>query len=99
MSQINNFQRDGQFEISINQNPIEIKRDNNGIAYVFAENKADLFRGQGFVLAQDRLFQIEFYRALIHGKAAEIVGNSMLQSDIKMRVLDLVGNAKRNFNI
>ena len=97
INQINNFKQDGLFEISINEKPIEIKRDNNGIAYIFAENKADLFRGQGFVLAQDRLFQIEFYRALINGKAGEIVGNSMLQSDIKMRVLDLAGNAKRNF--
>ena len=93
----NNFKREGKFEISINEKPIKIIRDENGIAYVIAENKADLFRGQAFVTAQDRLFQMEFYRALIKGKAAELVGSSMLQSDIKIRVLDIYGNAKRSY--
>ncbi len=94
---INSFKRVGTFEINANERPIKILRDENGIAYVLAENKADAIRGQGFVLAQDRLFQIEFYRTLIKGEAAKLVGGSMLQSDIKMRVLNLYGNAERHF--
>jgi penicillin amidase len=94
---INNFQREGTIKISKNKLPIQIHRDENGIAYIIAENKEDAIRGQGFVLAQDRLFQIEFYRALIKGEAASLVGSSMLKSDIKMRVLNLVGNAKRSY--
>ena len=93
----NNFKEDGSFEISVNEKPIKILRDDHGIAYVIAENKADAIRGQGFVLAQDRLFQIEFYRALIKGEGASIVGNSMLESDIKMRVLNIYGNAVRSY--
>lgn len=96
-STVNNFKREGRFQISKNDFPINIHRDENGIAYIFAKNKADAIRGQGFVMAQDRLFQIEFYRALIKGEGASLVGNSMLQSDIKMRVLDLVGNAERHY--
>ena len=92
----NNFKRDGKFDIAVNEKPIKIIRDENGIAYVLAENKADVIRGQGFVTAQDRLFQIEFYRAIIRGEAAKLVGSSMLQSDIKMRVLGLYSNAERN---
>lgn len=94
---INNFQRDGKIELTINEAPIQIIRDENAIAYVLAENKADAIRGQGFITAQDRLFQIEFYRALIRGEGAKLVGNSMLESDIKMQVLDLYGNAERSF--
>jgi len=93
----NNFKRDGTLEISVNEQPISIIRDEYGIAYIIAKNKADAIRGQAFVTAQDRLFQIEFYRALIKGEAASLVGSSMLQSDIKMRVLDLYGNAERSF--
>ena len=93
----NNFERDGQIEISINEAPIKIIRDENGIAYVLAENKADVIRGQGFVMAQDRLFQIEFYRALIKGELSSLVGASMVDSDTKMRVLNLAGNAKKNY--
>ncbi len=94
---INNFKRDGSFTLSVNEKPIKIIRDEHGIAYVLAENKADVYRGQGFVTAQDRLFQIEFYRALIRGEAAALVGTAMLESDIKMRVIDLNGNAQRSF--
>ena len=93
----NNFKRNGSFEITVNESPIKIIRDENGIAYVLAESKSDAIRGQAFVTAQDRLFQIEFYRALIKGEAAELVGSSMLASDIKMRVLDIYGNAERSF--
>jgi len=93
----NNFKQEGTFDISVNEQPIKIIRDDHGMAYVIAENKADVYRGQGFVVAQDRLFQVEFYRALIKGEGASIVGPSMLDSDIKMRVLDLYGNAKRSY--
>lgn len=97
INQSNDFKRDGKYEISFNENPIEIIRDGNGIAYVIADSKADAYRGQGFVLAQDRLFQIELYRALIKGEGASITGSSMLDSDIKMRVLDIYGNAKKTY--
>jgi len=97
ISHINDFKRDGQFEIAINEAPIKIHRDEYGIAYVVAQNKADAIRGQGFVAAQDRLFQIQFYRALINGELASIVGESMLQSDIKMRVMNLNENSQRNY--
>lgn len=97
ISNSNNFKRDGFFKISVNEKPIRIVRDKNGIAYVIAQNKADVIRGQGFVNAQDRLFQIELYRALIRGEGASIVGSSMLNSDIQMVVLDIYGNAKRSY--
>ncbi|MEM6768491.1 MAG: penicillin acylase family protein [Bacteroidota bacterium] len=93
----NSFKREGTFDIAINDRPIKILRDDHGVAYVVAENKADAIRGQGFVVAQDRLFQVAFYRAIIKGKAASLAGRSMLESDIQMRVLDVVGNAKRSF--
>jgi len=96
LKSVNNYKINGQFEIAFNEKPVTINRDTNGIAYVFAENKADLIRGQGFVLAQDRLFQIEFYRAFIKGELAGILGESMLDSDIKMRVINIPENAQKS---
>ena len=93
----NNFQREGTLQISGNEQAIKIVRDEHGIAYVIAKNKADVYRGQGFVTAQDRLFPIEFYRAIIKGEAAAILGTSMLTSDIDMRVLNIYDNAERHF--
>ncbi len=97
VSNINNFKREGTFQISKNTAPIEIHRDENGIPYIIAENKADAIRGQGFVTAQDRLFQIEYFRRLIKGQLASVIGTSMLQSDIKMRVLNITQNSKNSY--
>ncbi|MEL6257251.1 MAG: penicillin acylase family protein [Bacteroidota bacterium] len=94
---INNFKREGSFQISSNSAPIKVLRSENGIPYIIAENKADAIRTQGFVTAQDRLFQMEFYRLLIKGDLASVIGPSMLQSDIKMRVLNLPQNAENSY--
>ncbi|MEM6806536.1 MAG: penicillin acylase family protein, partial [Bacteroidota bacterium] len=94
---VNNFKQEGSFQISKNTAPIKVLRTEDGTPYIIAENKEDAIRGQGFVTAQDRLFQMEFYRLLIKGQLASVVGASMLQSDIKMRVLNLPENAKKSF--
>lgn len=97
LSNSNNFKRSGELQIGINEQPITIHRDDYGIPYIFAESKADLIRGQGFVIAQDRLFQIEFYRALIKGELSQLIGPSMLSSDIQMRVLNLEQLGKNSY--
>lgn len=50
----NNYQRESKIEISIDDQFIKIIRDENGIAYVLAESKADVIREQAFVTAQDQ---------------------------------------------
>lgn len=99
LNSTNNYKTNGTFEITVNDKPIKINRDENGIAYVRAENKVDLTRGQGFIVAQDRLFQVEFYRAFIHGELASLLGPSMLNLDIKMRVMGITQNAARHFKL
>ena len=93
----NDYTNSRHVEVSINDELIFIYRDEYGTPYVVAESKADAIRGQGFVQAQDRLFQIEFYRAYIRGELSSILGASMLPTDIKMRVLNIPANAKRNY--
>ena len=44
------------------QRPVRIVRDATGTAHVYAETARDLFVGYGFALAQDRLWQIDYYR-------------------------------------
>ncbi len=92
----NGTQLDGEISLSILDAPVTVHRDEHGIPYVFATNQADLIRTQGFLIAQDRLFQVELYRALIEGRLASLIGDSGLNSDVKMRVVNLVGNAKRH---
>ena len=93
---MNNYQRDGELEIAVLENPVTVHRDKHGVPYIFAESIADAIRAQGFVVAQDRVFQMEMYRAIIEGRLASIVGDSAVNSDIKMRVLGIYKNAERH---
>jgi penicillin amidase len=75
---------------------VRVLRDEHGIPYIFAANTPDLIRAQGFVTAQDRLFQLEGYRAIATGRRAEAVGEAGLASDRQIRLLGLRRNAERH---
>ena len=66
-----------------------IVRDINDIAHVQARNEHDAFFLQGWVHAQDRLFQMDYDRRLASGTLAELVGPDALESDVMLRTLGL----------
>lgn len=74
---------------------IEVVRDRNGIPHIFASTGDDALFAEGYVHAQDRLFQMDMMRLLARGRLAEFVGRPALASDRFMRGLDLVANAER----
>ena len=76
--------------------PVRVLRDKSGIPSIFAANTPDLIRAQGFVTAQDRLFQLEGYRALASGRLAEAVGEAGLASDRQIRLVGIRRNAVRH---
>ncbi len=61
--------------------PVEILRDSWGVPHIYAQNEHDLFLAQGFVHAQDRLFQLDINRRVGSGKISEIVGRGGLLTD------------------
>jgi len=54
--------------------PVEVIRDEWGVAHIYATNNDDLFFAQGYVQAQDRLFQMDLNRRLGLGRLAEVTG-------------------------
>ena len=54
--------------------PVEIIRDQQGMPHIYAKNDDDLFFAQGYVMAQDRLWQLEMWRRWREGRLAEIFG-------------------------
>lgn len=64
---------------------VTIHRDPLGIPHVRATSVADVFFAQGFVTAQDRLFQIEYDRLRAYGGLAAVAGPGKLASDIFVR--------------
>lgn len=69
------------------QDPVTIVRDKWGVPHIYAANPHDLFFAQGYVTAQDRLWQMEFWRRVGAGRLAELFGNSMLKNDLFIRTL------------
>ena len=68
---------------------VRVKRDRQGIPYIYADTLADALRAQGFVTAQDRLSQMLLTRELIHGRLSAQIGEAGLRSDTLIRVLGL----------
>ncbi len=61
--------------------PVEVARDSYGIPHITASNEHDLYVAQGFVHAQDRLWQMESLRRLTEGRLSEIAGDSTVAMD------------------
>ncbi len=66
---------------------VEIIRDRWGVPHLYAQNEADLWLAQGFVHAQDRLFQMDYLRRVARGTLAEVFGPAALEADRWSRVL------------
>jgi penicillin amidase len=66
---------------------IEIIRDRWGIPHIYASNRHDLFYAQGFVHAQDRLWQMELNRRTAQGRLSELFGDLALETDRLVRTL------------
>lgn len=69
--------------------PVEVKRDRWGVPHLYAQSLTDLFLAQGFIHAQERLFQMEFNRRLVAGRLSEVLGEITLPLDRWMRTLTM----------
>jgi penicillin G amidase len=69
--------------------PVSVSRDRWGVPHVEAGSREDLWFAQGFVHAQDRLWQMDFYRRVVAGRLSEVAGEEGLKVDRLMRTLGL----------
>ncbi|MDH7488246.1 MAG: penicillin acylase family protein [Anaerolineae bacterium] len=69
------------------QAEVRVLRDEWGIPHIYAQNNHDLFFAQGYVHAQDRMWQMEFWRRIGMGRLSEILGKSALDSDKFLRTV------------
>jgi penicillin amidase len=78
------------------EGPARVDRDTNGIAHIRAGSRHDLFFLQGWVHAQDRLFQMDVRRRQADGTLAELLGPAALPSDVQLRTIGLHRAAARS---
>lgn len=67
-------------------------RDRWGVPHIYAQNADDLFFAQGYITAQDRLFQIDLWRRIGTGKLAEVLGPDYISRDRIARLVRYRGN-------
>jgi penicillin amidase len=77
----------GQLAIPGLKAPVEVIRDTWGVPHIYAQNTDDLFTAQGYVMAQDRLWQMEMWRRQREGRLAEILGPTAFARDRSARML------------
>jgi penicillin G amidase len=67
--------------------PVEVLRDSSGVPHIRAGTMHDLYFAQGFVTAQDRFWQMEFWRRIGSGRLSELFGKSTLGTDVYLRTV------------
>lgn len=77
--------------------PVTVLRDPWGVPHIYAETQDDLFFAQGFVAAQDRLWQMELWRRVGEGRLAEILGPEAVERDRFARLLRYRGDLSAEY--
>lgn len=72
---------DGEIQLDGLNAPVDIYRDSMGIPHIYATTQHDLFFAEGYIHAQDRFWQMDFYRHVGEGRTAEMFGESAADSD------------------
>lgn len=87
----------GNLQFADLKEPVEVVRDQWGIAHIYAKNQDDLFFAQGVVVAQDRLYQIDWWRRVALGETAEVLGPSAVEADRFARLIRYRGDMDREW--
>lgn len=88
-------QLDGQLRLPGLQASVDVRRDTHGVPHIEAANMDDLLEAQGFVTAQDRLWQMDMARRMAAGDAAEVLGRKFIDHDLMQRMLAMRPTAER----
>jgi penicillin amidase len=88
-------QVDGTLSIAGLTAPVTVARDAQGLPHIRAASMDDLLIAQGYVTAQDRLFQMDLLRRHAAGELAEILGKAVIGHDRLQRTLQVGAAADR----
>lgn len=72
---------EGVIDVPILEESVQVIRDEMGVPHIKANNDADLYRAQGYIQAQDRLFQMDLSRRQASGQLAEVIGEAAVDTD------------------
>jgi len=77
--------------------PVQVVRDRWGVPHIYAQTADDLFIAQGFVQAQDRLFQMDLWRRSVQGRLSEVLGPNFVERDAMTRRMQYHGDLEADW--
>lgn len=77
--------------------PVDVRYDARGVPHIFATSEEDVYRALGYVVARDRLFQLDIQTRAATGRLTELVGRQALEADETPRSMGLPRAAERKF--
>ncbi|MCC3358062.1 penicillin acylase family protein [Bacillus sp. REN16] len=89
---------EGNLQVEGITKEVEVIRDQNGVPHIVAKNQHDLYFAQGYVTAQDRLFQMDLSRRQASGELSEVIGASLVDQDKYFRTLGLRRAAESSYD-
>jgi len=92
-------QLDGSAALPGLQKEVTVERDLWGVPHIRADSVEDLAEAQGFVMAQDRLWQMDLLRRVARGQLSEILGKSTLAIDKDFRTMQFGRAAERDLGL
>ncbi|SHK07112.1 penicillin acylase family protein [Hymenobacter psychrotolerans] len=81
------------------QQPVQVRFDDKRVPHIFAQNDHDLYYAQGYLTAQDRLWQMDFVTHVAEGRLSEIVGPARLETDRFFRRMGLGFGARKSLKV
>lgn len=86
--------RQGNYNLAGLNSDVSVYFDQFGIPHIKGEKSTDVLRALGFIMASERLFQMELLRRMINGELSAVLGEKFISSDTLLRTLELKKSAK-----
>jgi penicillin G amidase len=90
---------DGSIHLPGLQNDVIVERDHWGVPHIRANSVEDMVEAQGYVMAQDRLWQMDLLRRVARGQLSEILGRATLDVDREFRTFGFGRAAERDLGL
>jgi penicillin amidase len=90
---------DGELRVAGLAAPVSVARDGADVTHLKAQSAHDAWLALGYVHAQERGWQLEFNRRVMHGELSEVLGEATLDTDKLMRTLGIMEAAQRQWQV
>lgn len=85
----------GEMQLSGLIDEVTVYRDERGIPHIYAANEHDLYFATGYIMAQERLWQMDLIRRVTTGRLSEIFGKDYIKTDLFLRSLNMTEKSEK----